>query len=191
MNKELLNQQKLEDDNFCSYNQDKIYTKQIEHSLPFEKKQTAEVTHLQDIIKRSKTSPNKQELIMSDSESKRMIYTEEEVKSSKENRSEKFQKLKQKFSEKLNNLSEYEIELGEKDFKDQISEKIKERNELEKNPEINLSDINNLRILDSFGGNRTQNKQPLTDENNMTSLEKKMFSKLSILCSNRKMNKSR
>jgi hypothetical protein len=171
MNKDELRQQNLEEDNFCSYNQNKIYTKRIDHSLPFEKKQTAEVMHLQDIIKRSKTSPSKKEPT-SDDESRKTNYNEKETQNV--NRSLKFQKLKQKLSEKMNNISEYEIELGEKDFKEQISERIKERNDLENN-DINISDINNLRILDSFGGNRTQNKQQFNDENNTTSLEKKLF----------------
>ena len=67
MDRKDLKQQHLEDEEveYKSFNRQKVYPKQIEHPDSFTKSDQNDINHLQDIIKRSKTSPLKTNLSLS------------------------------------------------------------------------------------------------------------------------------
>jgi hypothetical protein len=65
---------------------------------------------------------------------------------------------------------EYEFELAENDFKEQISAKLTSKESKE------LLESDNLRILDSFGGNKTHNQNVIFEQNNQVSASKEQFS---------------
>jgi hypothetical protein len=177
MDKNQLQQQNLEDEenDFCSYDRNKVYSKKIQHQTKFEELENSEMNHLDDIIKRSKTSPNKPDFSSSqDSNNKQEFDSKENIEST-DSKGTKLKKLKQKLKEHLNKSMEYEIDVEEREFKDQISEKIKKRKLSQKEGDFNSMELYNLKILDSFGGHLTNgNKMPVLD-NNMTSLESRLM----------------
>ena len=152
MSKEGLKQQHLEED-FRSDPQNQVVSRGW-----FEKKQKPETAHLEDIIKRSKISPKKEE-VSHESEKK-----DEQKEEKSESRLEKILKLKKRLNEHLNGSGEYEIELAEKDFKDQLSDKRRAK----ASQSSENTDLDNLRILDSFGGGNVGKGE---EDKNLTSLE--------------------
>lgn len=126
---------------------------------------------LEDIIKRSKTSPMKEGPESSKKQTRKEEISEGVGREGTSRAS--FHRLRPSLKQEFGESFDYEIELKACDFKEQLSDRIKGKGAFRREDDTQEGDIHNLRILDSFGAKLSQRRQQASAENNLTSLEKK------------------